>query len=256
MNISGYGSNTSYYSYIYNNSAYNAGSASDSVNPAGDLFSSKLLKEQEYDAALEDARVNAPEKYEEMQKQRKQDIAKSFRQIEEIAKESGDGKTGVATYKGVSIAFDFEHSVMTVGDLSSGNIINVGKLSNGYAFSFNRDNIDDISKMLDLFSPEDINKIMAAITTDNIAQSMKQEIEDAKAKVSKTAATDTDGVTDTVQTQNAENAQSRDRLDMLSPAIEALDQSAAVGGKAGIGFSVYYRNRANDAYEDRFVYAR
>ncbi len=298
MNISGYGSNASYYSYIYSGSAYNAGLTSDSMNPVGDLFSSKLRstqdiqsaqstqsaqniyassiagsdasafqdimtmqyklqKEQEYDAELEDARINDPEKYEKMQKQRQQDIAKSFRQVEEIARESGDGKTGMATYKGVPIVFDFEHSVMTVGDMSSGDIINVGKLSNGYAFSFNRDNIDDISKILDLFSPEDINKIMAAITTDNIAKSMEQEIEDEKAKIGKTAEVDADGVvTDTVQKQNAVNAKSRDRLDMLTPAIKDLDQSAAVGGKNGIGFSVYYMNRANDAYEDQFVYAR
>lgn len=243
MYISGYGLNTSYYSYLYNGSANKVGLTSDSLNPVGDVLTSKLqstqgvqktytppipgsdstafqdimtlqyklLKEQEYDEALEDARINDPQKYEDMQAQREQDIAKSFRQVEEIARKSGDGKTGMATYNGVPIAFDFQNGIMTVGDMSAGNdIINVGKLSNGYAFSFNRDNIGDISKILDLFSPEDINKIMAAITTDNIAKSMEQEIEDEKAKI----------------------------------------------GKSGIGFSVYYMNRANNAYEDSFVYAR
>ena len=243
MYISGYGLNTSYYSYLYNSSANKVGLTSDSLNPVGDVLTSKLqstqgvqktytppipgsdstafqdimtlqyklLKEQEYDEALEDARINDPQKYEDMQAQREKDIAKSFRQVEEIARKSGDGKTGMATYNGVPIAFDFQNGIMTVGDMSAGNdIINVGKLSNGYAFSFNRDNIGDISKILDLFSPEDINKIMAAITTDNIAKSMEQEIEDEKAKI----------------------------------------------GKSGIGFSVYYMNRANNAYEDSFVYAR
>lgn len=245
MYISGYGLNSSYYSYLYNSSANTAGLTSDSLNPVSDVLSSKiqsgsatrdiypptvtdhesssdfreimslqskLLQEQEYDRKLEDARVNDPEKYEDMQTQHEKDIAKSFRQVEEIARKSGDGKTGVATYNGVPIVFDFQNSVMTVGDMSNGDIINVGKLSNGYAFSFNRNNIDDISKMLDLFSPEDINKIMAAITTDNIAKSMEQEIED--------------------------------------------DKSQAVGGKNGIEFSIYRMNRANHAYEDSFVYAR
>ena len=243
MYISGYGLNTSYYSYLYNSSANKVGLTSDSLNPVGDVLTSKLqstqgvqktytppipgsdstafqdimtlqyklLKEQEYDEALEDARINDPQKYEDMQAQREQDIAKSFRQVEEIARKSGDGKTGMATYNGVPIAFDFQNGIMTVGDMSAGNdIINVGKLPNGYAFSFNRDNIGDISKILDLFSPEDINKIMEVITTDNIAKSMEQEIEDEKAKI----------------------------------------------GKSGIGFSVYYMNRANNAYEDSFVYAR
>lgn len=290
MYISGYGLNASYYSYIYNSSANKAGLTSDSMNPVGNLLSQKtqgtfgtgevytptvtgnessqfqdimtvqykLLKEQEYDEELEDARVNDPAKYEKMQTERKQDIAKSFRQIEEIARESGDGKTGMATYKGVPIAFDFQNGIMTVGDMSAGNdIINVGKLSNGYAFSFNRDNIDDISKILDLFSPEDINKIMAAITTDNIAKSMEQEIEDEKSKVGRTAQTDTDHTSsDSAQEQFFADARSNSGLDMLSPVIGDLDQSAAVGGKNGIGFSVYYLNRANDAYEDSFVYAR
>ena len=290
MYISGYGLNTSYYSYLYNSSANKVGLTSDSLNPVGDVLTSKLqstqgvqktytppipgsdstafqdimtlqyklLKEQEYDEALEDARINDPQKYEDMQAQREQDIAKSFRQVEEIARKSGDGKTGMATYNGVPIAFDFQNGIMTVGDMSAGNdIINVGKLSNGYAFSFNRDNIGDISKILDLFSPEDINKIMAAITTDNIAKSMEQEIEDEKAKLGKTAEVDADGsLADATQSQAAADTQSRDSLDMLSPVIENLDQSASVGGKNGIGFSVYYMNRANNAYEDSFVYAR
>ena len=159
MYISGYGLNASYYSYIYNSSANKAGLTSDSMNPVGNLLSQKtqgtfgtgevytptvtgnessqfqdimtvqykLLKEQEYDEELEDARVNDSAKYEKMQTERKQDIAKSFRQIEEIARESGDGKTGMATYKGVPIAFDFQNGIMTVGDMSAGNdIINVG----------------------------------------------------------------------------------------------------------------------------------
>ena len=310
MNISGYGMNTSYYGYIYSSSVHSAGLTSDSMNPVGDLLSSKvqnqigmqtasnanvigsgssafgdimtmqykLLKEQEYDAALEDARINDPMEYEQMQSQRKQDIAKSFRQVEELAKESGDGKTGMATYNGVPITFDFQNSIMTVGDMSAGNdIIHVGKLSNGYAFSFNRDNIGDISKILDLFSPEDVNKIMEAITTDNIAKSMEQEIEDEKAKVGKAAASgadETDANTAAADTSQIDSVsagtESNGILNMLSPVIEDLDKSKAVGGKDGIGTStgnslqsaapiirnIYYINRANNAYEDSFVYSR
>lgn len=264
------------YSSTVNESNHFNASVSPESNPSKfrDLMSLqyKMLKEQEYEEELEDARINDPAKYERMQNQRKQDIAKSFFQVEEIAKESGDGKTGMAVYNGVAINFDFEHGIMSVGDMSQGNdIIHVGKLSNGYAFSFNRDNIDDISKILDLFSPEDINKIMEAITKDNIAKSMEQEIEDEKAKVGQTAETDENSTAEAVvqdatgaesksrtgsESQSQTGTQSRDRIDMLAPAIEDLDQSAAVGGKNGIGFSVYYMSRANSAYEDSFVYAR
>ncbi len=289
MYITGYGFNTSYYDYLQS-SVNKTGLTSDSLNPVGDVLTQKtrgisgtreaytpsitgnesssdfqdimkiqykLLKEQEYDEELEEARISDPAKYNKMQTERKQDIAKSFRQVEELARESGDGKTGVAVHNGVPITFDFEHGVMTVGDMSAGNdIIHVGKLSNGYAFSFNRDNIGDISKILDLFSPEDVNKIMEAITTDNIAKSMEQEIEDEKAKVGKTAETDANSTQSDVSQGQTADAGSNNGLDMLSPAIEDLDQSAAVGGKNGIGFSIYYMNRAQNAYEDSFVYAR
>lgn len=266
MYISGYGLDTSYYSYLYSSAANTAGLTSDSLNPIEDVLASKIqntpsvqtdyrsgstafqdimslqykmLKEQEYNAELEDARINHPQKYEDMQAQREQDITKSFFQLEENARKNGNDKTGMATYKGIAISFDFENNAITVGDMSSGDIIHVGKLSNGYSFSFNRDNIDDVSKMLDLFSPEDINKIMEAITKDNMAKSMEQEIEDEKAKVGETAQVD-----------------ETTPVDEVALAIEDLDQSAAVGGKGGIGFSVYYMNRASNAYEDSFVYAR
>ncbi|NLG02405.1 MAG: hypothetical protein GX567_00995 [Clostridia bacterium] len=202
MNISESKLNQTYYSFLYQNQSVGSNlTAQRTAQTKSDSFSFedtmslqyKVLKDQEYKNALEDARVNDPQKYEQMQTKREQDIMKSFMQVEASAKKNGDGKTGMAIYHGIPISFDFEHSVMTVGDMSPGeDIIHVGKLSNGYAFSFNRDNIGDISKMLDLFSPEDINKIMEAITTDNIAKSMEQEIDEDKADAAKKLSSETE----------------------------------------------------------------
>ena len=65
--------------------------------------------------------------------------------------------------------------------MDRGDVINAGMLSTGSCFYFNRENIGDIAKILDLFSPEDVNKIMAAIETDNMADRMKNQVEDEKA---------------------------------------------------------------------------
>ncbi len=44
----------------------------------------------------------------------------------------------------------------------------------------NRDNIDQLAKAIGMFSPEDINRIMKAISTDAKARSKKIEIENMK----------------------------------------------------------------------------
>ncbi len=139
-----------------------------------------------YQEELEKAEANNPEKYQHMILTSKEAAAKSFSQLLEISGSNG----GTATHNGVAIGFDSERKQMNIGDTSNkGNVISVN-LSNGWVLNFNRDNIDDVSKILDLFSPEDIRRIMEAITIDKMAQSKQIEIEDAKAAVaSKTADT-------------------------------------------------------------------
>lgn len=145
------------------------------------------LRAQEYERQLEDARINDPEKYDRMIRQRRQDAAKSFKQLEELAGKSAGADSGMAFYNGVPINFDFKNNSISVGNVQSGDVIHVGELSNGYSFSFNMDNVDAVIGMLDLFSPEDVNKIMAAITEHNMAERAEEEIEEDKSKTPENA---------------------------------------------------------------------
>ena len=105
------------------------------------------------------------------------EIWQFIQEIQEKREENG----GSVTYNGVTLNFDRKNKKMCLGNMDSGDVINAGMLSNGYCFYFNRENIGDIAKILDLFSPEDVNKIMAAIETDNMADRMKNQVEDEKA---------------------------------------------------------------------------
>lgn len=157
----------------------------DDVDTDPFSFEAKLRSEKEYEAALAEAKENDIEKYYAMLAQKEQDVGKSFRQLEKEALSNGD--SGTATYKGVAINFDAKNMALTVGDVSNGNVIHVGRLSNGYSFSFNRDNLDSVIKILDLFSPSDVNKILEAITKDNIVANMEGEVDELMAASPETA---------------------------------------------------------------------
>ncbi len=155
--------------------------ASASYSSSGEVLSlyNKTEIADAYQKELEDAKVNDPEKYQRMILQSKEATANSFTQLLDVSKSNG----GIATHNGVSIGFDSENKQMSIGDTSQrGNVISVN-LSNGWVLQFNTDNIDDVSKILDLFSPEDVRRIMDAITTDKMAKSKLKEMEDTKASV-------------------------------------------------------------------------
>lgn len=169
-----------------------------------------------YQEELADAKMNDPEKYQKMVLESKGAAAKSFSQVAELAEING----GTATYNGVNISFDSENQQMNVGDMSdTRNVITVA-LSNGGVLRFNTNNIDDISKMLDMFSPEDIKHIMEAITKHNIAVSMQKEIDDAKASVASETA------------ETAETADTAVQTGQISAAESASGESAP-GGSSG-----------------------
>lgn len=171
--------------------AENEGMQISALNGADDLdtdpfsFASKLQSEKEYEAALAEAKENDIDKYYAMIAQSQQDFGKSFSQLEKEALSNGD--SGTATYKGVAINFDAKNMAMTIGDVSNGNVIHVGRLSNGYSFSFNRDNLESVIQILDLFSPSDVNKILEAITKDNMVANMEGEVDELMAASPETA---------------------------------------------------------------------
>lgn len=140
-------------------------------------FSEKLELEKEYNEMLMTAKVEDEAKYNQMMMDRELSGVKSLGRLTEVAEKYG----GVVAFRGVTLVFDSQNNTMCLGNMERGDIISAGVLSNGYGFYFNRENIGDLAKIIDLFSPEDVNKIMAAIATDDMADRMEYEIEEDKA---------------------------------------------------------------------------
>lgn len=89
-------------------------------------------------------------------------------------------KDGVIEYNGVVFTCDEKSNSICLGDMTdSDNVINI-PLSGGGCLKVNRDNIDQLSKAISMFSPEDINRILRALHQDAKIRSKQKEIDDLK----------------------------------------------------------------------------
>ena len=147
-------------------------------------FEEKFALAQEYQEMLERRKKEDPGRYQQMKLDEALSECKSLGRLTEIAEENG----GSVTYNGVTLNFDRKNKKMCLGNMDSGDVINAGMLSNGYCFYFNRENIGDIAKILDLFSPEDVKRIMQAIAQDTKVQQMQKELDDEKNSIGNLAA--------------------------------------------------------------------
>ena len=85
---------------------------------------------------------------------------------------------GVIEYNGVTFVCDYQHNRLTLGDTTNKeDCINI-PLSGGGSLLVNRDNIDDLSRAIGMFSPEDVKRILEALARDNKIQQMKKELDD------------------------------------------------------------------------------
>lgn len=92
-------------------------------------------------------------------------------------------KDGVIEYNGVCFVCDEETNSICLGDMTDKKNVLTITLSGGGHLKVNRDNLGDLSRVVGMFSPEDLNLIMRAIAQDTKIQSMKKEIEDEEASV-------------------------------------------------------------------------
>ncbi len=91
-------------------------------------------------------------------------------------------ETGNITYNGVTFICDDKKQQICLGDMSNpNNVLNI-PLSKGGLLRVNRDNIGDLVKAIDMFSPEDIAKILQAIAKDKKIQEVELEVEAAHHK--------------------------------------------------------------------------
>ncbi len=92
-------------------------------------------------------------------------------------------KNGIIEYNGVTFVCDKKYKALRLGDTSDPDKCITIPLSKGGCLILNRNNIADLSKAIGMFSPEDINLIMRAITQDAKIQQMKQQIEEDKSGI-------------------------------------------------------------------------
>ncbi|TCL56943.1 hypothetical protein EDD76_110116 [Kineothrix alysoides] len=97
-------------------------------------------------------------------------------------------ENGIVEYKGVIFRCDNEKRELCLGDMSNRkNVIRI-PLSGGGCLMVNRDNIDQLGKAIDMFSPEDINNILRALKLDAKIQEMKKEMEEMEDGIGKSSA--------------------------------------------------------------------
>lgn len=89
-----------------------------------------------------------------------------------------DGDT--INYNGVVFVCDSEKNAICLGDMSNrGNVLTI-PLEHGGSLMVNRDSIGMLAGAMSMFSPEDANRIMRAISEDKKAQEIQKEVEDDK----------------------------------------------------------------------------
>lgn len=89
-------------------------------------------------------------------------------------------KDGIIEYNGVLFVCDYEHNALCLGDVSNPKNVIYVALENGGTLQVNRDNIGDLSKAIGMFSPEDVNRILRAISKDAQCKRNLLEIDEAK----------------------------------------------------------------------------
>ena len=87
-------------------------------------------------------------------------------------------KDGIINYNGVTFVCDFEHNTINLGDVSDKrNTLNIS-LPSGGNLKVNVANFDELSKAAGMFSAEDLNAILRAISLYNHCTAKLKEIED------------------------------------------------------------------------------
>ena len=90
---------------------------------------------------------------------------------------------GIIDYNGVIFVCDEKTNSICLGDMTDEkNVLNI-PLSGGGHLKVNRNSIGQLSKAAGMFTPEDLNLIMRAISLDTKLQETEKEIEDTEASV-------------------------------------------------------------------------
>ncbi|MBO5279421.1 MAG: hypothetical protein J6B06_08030 [Lachnospiraceae bacterium] len=144
----------------------------------------KLLErvDEEIDAAKEDLRKRVEERQEEEEQKQIDELIEKRKAMPDKGPYSFLlGDDAALTYNGVTFTYD-QTGALCLGDMSDSDDVLTIYLTDG-VFKLNRDNIEDLSKAISMFSPEDINRILRAISQDAKCREKLNEIEDAAFRV-------------------------------------------------------------------------
>ncbi len=86
-------------------------------------------------------------------------------------------ENGLIHYNGVTYVCNYKKNELCLGDVSDPEKIITIPLSGGGCLKVNRENLDDLSSSIGMFSPEDIKRILHAISTDKKSKNKQMEIE-------------------------------------------------------------------------------
>lgn len=93
---------------------------------------------------------------------------------------------GIIQYNGVNFVCDSKENAICLGDMSDKDNVLTIQLEGGGALKLNTNNIDELSKAISMFSPEDQKRILQAISTNNHCKKKLIEIEENKGKIGET----------------------------------------------------------------------
>ena len=91
-------------------------------------------------------------------------------------------KDGIIQYNGVVFECDYKQNAITLGNMYEKEKVLKIALPSGGSLHVNVDNIDQLSKAVGMFTPEDLNAIMRAIHEYNHCTRKRHEIEEEKSK--------------------------------------------------------------------------
>lgn len=87
-------------------------------------------------------------------------------------------RNGIIEYNGVIFCCDEKRNAICLGDMSNKKNVITIPLSDGGSLMVNENNIGDLSKAISMFSTEDQNRILRAISAYNKAKEMQKTIDD------------------------------------------------------------------------------
>lgn len=108
----------------------------------------------------------------------KNEAEEERKSIDMIIKDAEENGITSTSHNDYPISVDTFTKTINIGGHTKGSSQISVNLSSGYRLEFDRENLDIIVGMLDLFSPKDINRILEAVQLDNITKSSEKEKDD------------------------------------------------------------------------------